>query len=133
MAMTARPDKGKPIVAYRDEKIASAWQREAFDRINGIINDVVPNVKSSIKWAQPVWESPEGPIIFLRSATKHLTLGFWRGAEMDDPHGVLEGDGDRMKHIKFKAIEDVDAEVVRSYVLQAVALNASKGDPTKGK
>jgi hypothetical protein len=133
MAKIVSPDKGKPIDTYRDEKIATEWQKQAFDSIKGIIEEAYPAVKASIKWSQPVWESAEGPMIFLRSASKHLSLGFWRGAEMEDPHGLLEGDGDRMKHIKFKALADVDAEVVRGYVQQAVALNAQKGDPTKGK
>jgi hypothetical protein len=122
MAKSVHPDKGKNILTYREEKIGTEWQRSAFDQLSAIIMEACPTAKASIKWAQPVWESAEGPMIFLRSAAKHLTLGFWRGAEMEDATGVLEGDGDRMKHLKFKSLEG-----------QAVALNAQKGDPTKAK
>ncbi len=133
MAKSVSPDKGKSIDSYRDEKIGSAWQRTAFDQICGIIAEVHPTAKSSIKWAQPVWESTEGPMIFFRSAAKHVTLGFWRGAEFQDPTGVLEGEADRMKHLKIKSLEQMDTELITGFVQQAVALNLQKGDPTKGK
>ncbi len=133
MAKTVSPDKGKSIESYRDEKIASEWQRTALDQIHALIMTVLPSTKASIKWAQPVWESPEGPMIFLRSASKHLTLGFWRGAELEDATGVLEGDGDRMKHVKFKSLEGLDLALVEGFVRQAIALNAQKGNPTMVK
>lgn len=133
MAKTPSPDKGKSIAWYREEKIALGWQRDAFDRLAAIIGEVAPDSKSSIKWAQPVWESPEGLMIFLRSASKHLTLGFWRGAELDDAAAVLEGEGDRMKHLKIKGLDSIDDDIVKGFVRQAVALNSKKGDPTKGQ
>lgn len=133
MAKAVSPDKGKSLAWYRDEKVAADWQRQVLDQANQVIEEACPAVRSSIKWSQPVWETPEGPLAFFRSAAKHATLGFWRGAELTDPEGVLEGEGDRMKHLKFKAGADFDAARVRRFVLEAVALNAQKGDPTKGK
>lgn len=133
MAKTVSPDKGKDISWYRNEKLAVEWQQEAMDRLSAIIQEEYPGVKSSIKWSQPVWETAEGPMIFFRGAAKHVTLGFWRGAEFTDPQGMLEGEGDRMKHLKFKRLEDVEVSLVRDFVRQAIALNARKGDPTKEK
>jgi hypothetical protein len=133
MAKLVSPDKGKEIGWYRDEKLGAEWQKAAFDLVAMVIAEVYPAVRSSIKWSQPVWETQEGPMVFFRGSAKHVTLGFWRGAEMNDTHNMLEGEGDRMKHLKFKRLEDVDPILVRGYVQQAVQLNAQKGDPTKGK
>lgn len=133
MAKAVSPDKGKSLSWYRDAKVASEWQKNLLDRANALIEETCPAVKASIKWSQPVWETQEGPLAFFRSASKHATLGFWRGAELSDPDGLLEGDGDRMKHLKFKSEADFDVELVRRLVIEAVALNAQKGDPTKGK
>lgn len=133
MAKTVNPDKGKSIDTYRAEKITSPWQQAAFDQIKAIIEETYPAIRASIKWAQPVWETAEGPVMYARSSAKHFTLGFWRGAEMQDPTAVLEGEGDRMKHLKFKSLDDVNVELIRGFVTQAVALNARLGDPTKGK
>ena len=32
----------------------------------------------------------------------HVNVGFFRGAELDDPAGLLEGTGKRMRHVKLK-------------------------------
>jgi hypothetical protein len=133
MAQKVSPDKGNTVAWYRDNKVGSEWQRAVLDQLCDLVAAECPGVKSSIKWSQPVWESPEGPMMFARSASKHFSVGFWRGAEFDDPAGRLEGEGDRMKHVKIKGQGDFDLALIQGYVRQAVALNAAKGDPTKGK
>jgi hypothetical protein len=37
-----------------------------------------------------------------------------------------------MRHVKLTGIEDIRREVFQDLVREAVALNLSKGDPTKG-
>ena len=39
--------------------------------------------------------------------TKHVNLGFNRGAELDDPAGQLEGTGKRIRHVKIRARGDL--------------------------
>ena len=58
-----------------------------------------------------------------------MNVGFWRGAELDDPDGALIGEGDRMKHITLRSLADLDADRLAGWVRQAVALNAEKGNP----
>ena len=50
---------------------------------------------------------------------KHANLRFTDGAELDDPSGVLEGTGKRMRHIKIKAQSDVSRPEIRTYLRQA--------------
>lgn len=95
-----------------------------------LVRDAAPGATTSIKWSQPVFESG-GPFAYMRPSKKHVTFGFWRGAELDDPKGLLEGEGDRMKHIKLVALADVPTAEITRMVKQAVALNAKQGDPTK--
>lgn len=39
----------------------------------------------------------------------HVNVGFFRGAELSDPHGLLEGTGKRMRHVKLRPEGGVDA------------------------
>jgi hypothetical protein len=39
----------------------------------------------------------------------HVNVGFFRGAEIDDPDGLLEGSGKFMRHVKLWPGKDVDA------------------------
>lgn len=108
---------------------AGGWQAEAMRKIHAIVVDAAGGVKHGIKWAQPVYEK-YGPLAFLRSAKNHVTLGFWRGAEMIAPKGLLEGAGDKMKHLKIKSVSGIPGAVV-DLVRQAVKLNEKNGDPTR--
>jgi hypothetical protein len=39
----------------------------------------------------------------------HVNTGFFRGAELADPEGLLEGAGKFMRHVKLRPERDVDA------------------------
>jgi hypothetical protein len=39
----------------------------------------------------------------------HVNVGFFRGAEIADPEGLLEGSGKFMRHVKLRPGRDVDA------------------------
>ena len=67
----------------------------------------------------------------MKGAKKHLTFGFWRGIELDDPQGKLEGSGEKMRHLKIKSLQELDTALITGYLRQAVALNAEKGNPTQ--
>ncbi len=97
-----------------------------------LVDQLAPEASCSIKWAQPVWEF-NGPAIWLKAFKHHSSLGFWRGAEMQDLAKRLEGDGDRMRHIKLHSLADVTPELFAPYVIQALELNRLKGDPSKRK
>jgi hypothetical protein len=40
---------------------------------------------------------------YLAVHPKHVNLGFYRGASLPDPTGLLEGTGQQMRHIKLHA------------------------------
>ena len=113
-------------------KRLKGWHVDALRIIRALVARHAPAATLSIKWGQPVWEL-EGPMAFARPAKNHLTFGFWRGAEMKDPNGVLEGDGDRMRHVKITSSEQARSLPLEDFVKQAVKLNEKKGDPTKKK
>jgi hypothetical protein len=39
--------------------------------------------------------------------TNWVSLGFLRGAELDDPEGLLEGSGRLVRHVKIRSIEQL--------------------------
>ena len=110
-------------------KKAASWQADAIRRIAALVGNAAPSATLAIKWGQPVFES-NGAFAYVRPAKAHVTLGFWRGAELDDPKGRLEGEGDRMKHVKYKTPDAIDEAEVAAWVRQAVELNARLGSPT---
>ena len=111
-------------------KKLTGWQADALRIIRALVTRHAPDATLAMKWGQPVWEQ-NGPFAWLRPAAKHVSFGFWRGAELSDPDGHLEGEGDRMRHLKMTSAADLDQLPIEHFVKQAVALNGANGDPTK--
>jgi len=107
-------------------------QQAVVKELRKIIKAAAPKAEEAVKWAQPVYSS-NGPMIYVRAHKAHVNFGFWRGAELSDPKGLLEGEGDRMRHVKIKSLKDVNKAQYTAWVKQAVKLNESKGDPTLKK
>jgi len=44
--------------------------------------------------------------------TAHVNVGFFRGAEIDDPDGLLDGTGKYMRHVRLTPESEVDTEAL---------------------
>jgi hypothetical protein len=64
---------------------------------------------------------PKMPDMFcyIAMASRHVNLGFCRGASMTDPAGVMEGAGRAMRHVKFRSESDLQRPFVRAYLRTA--------------
>jgi hypothetical protein len=56
---------------------------------------------------------------YVAMASRHVNLGFCRGAALADPDGVLEGAGKAMRHIKFRGQADLARPFVRPFIRAA--------------
>lgn len=107
------------------------WQAEIVSSVRQIVLEAAPEANESIKWAQPVYKS-NGPFAYIKAFKNSINFGFWRGVDIADPKGLLQGTGDKMRHVKLNSTDDIDEMAFADFVQQAVLLNMSKGDPTKG-
>jgi hypothetical protein len=127
-----KPQKGsKPYVVAPQKAITVAqyilplpmWQQRLIQTLQHLVFEAAPDTVVSIKSAQPVFES-NGPMAFIRAAKAHVTFGFWRGTELTDTEGILDGEGDRMKIVKVKQDVPPPERALRALVAEAAALNA---------
>ena len=51
--------------------------------------------------------------------SQHVNLGFNDGASLDDPKGILQGSGNRIRHISIKTADDLKRSELRSYIRRA--------------
>jgi hypothetical protein len=117
-----------------DDYIASlnGWQADAVAALRRLIREAAPDAVESIKWAQPVYED-NGPFCYIKAFKSHVNFGFWRGVDIPDPQGLLQGSGDKMRHVRLTRVEDIQTDAFRDMVRSAVRLNRTKGDPTKAE
>lgn len=69
--------------------------------------------------------------------SKHVNLGFNDGATLDDPKGILQGSGSRIRHVTIRTPEDITRPALRAYIRRArkkaIADARKLGEPTPEK
>ena len=48
--------------------------------------------------------------------SSHVNVGFFHGAALDDPAGLLEGAGKRMRHVKVRWAQQVNAPALSELI-----------------
>jgi hypothetical protein len=119
----------KTVDEYIDG-LGGDWRSETVASLRSVVDSAAPAAASTIKWAQPVWES-NGPFAYVKAFRSSVNIGFWRGAQLEDRNGILEGDGDRMKHLTLREGDAIPADELAGFVRQAVELNRELGSPAR--
>ncbi len=59
---------------------------------------------------------------------KWVNLGFYKGVDLPDPAGLMEGTGKKLRHVKVRSLEDAERPEVRKLIEEALAeRNAALG------
>lgn len=58
---------------------------------------------------------------YVNAFRHHVNVGFFRGAELSDPNGLLEGTGKFMRHVKLRPDREVDATALLALINAAYA------------
>ena len=56
---------------------------------------------------------------YVNAFKAHVNVGFFNGAALDDPAGLLEGSGRNMRHVKLRWGEQVDAAALSELIASA--------------
>jgi hypothetical protein len=64
--------------------------------------------------------SPGNAICYVAAYARHVNLGFYRGAELPDPHRALKGTGKKMRHIRFDSLDDLERGDWGIYIRAAI-------------
>ena len=54
----------------------------------------------------------KGEICYIKPLKDSVNLGFFHGANLNDPENLLQGTGKSLRHIKFKKKENIDHQGV---------------------
>lgn len=96
---------------------ATEEQIAVLNALRKLIHDTVGNVSEEIKWNMPVFNNGKD-FAYLRFAKKHITLGFYNIDKIQDPDNLLEGEGNTLKHIKIKSMDEIKPNVIAEWLKQ---------------
>ncbi|HEY3812439.1 MAG TPA: DUF1801 domain-containing protein [Caulobacteraceae bacterium] len=67
----------------------------------------------------PVACVEDAAFAYVHAFKAHVNVGFFQGASLGDPAGLLEGSGKRMRHVKVRWGEKVDAVALSALITAA--------------
>ena len=94
-----------------------AIARHWFDVIRGCGDDV----RELLHDGHPTACVADAAFAYVNAFKAHVNVGFFRGAELADPAGLLEGTGKHMRHVKLRPGGDIDAAALTKLVESAYA------------
>ncbi len=103
-------------LSERDPELG-AIAREWFNRMRACGHDV----RELIHDGCPVACVEDAAFAYVNVFKAHVNVGFFLGAELDDPAGLLEGSGRRMRHVKVRPGVELDFSALSDLVELAYA------------
>jgi hypothetical protein len=79
------------------------------------------DVRELIHDGCPVACVEDAPFSYVNTFKNHVNVGFFYGALLEDPAGLLEGSGKRMRHVKLQPGSAVDTQGLRNLIDAAYA------------
>ena len=58
----------------------------------------------------------DAPFAYVNAFRSHVNVGFFHGASLADPEGLLEGVGKYMRHVKLKPGRTIDAAALEALI-----------------
>lgn len=104
------------------------WMRSHSDELGEIaqywfhvIRDCGDDVRELLHDGQPTACVGDAAFAYVNTFKTHVNVGFFCGAELPDPAGLLEGTGKFMRHVKLRPEHQVDAAELRKLINAAYA------------
>jgi hypothetical protein len=105
--------------------------RDLFMKVREMVREELPDVTEQVAPTQnnAMYGSGQGmkrvegrtvgQVCYIAPFNTHVNLGFFNGAELPDPDGLLEGTGKLLRHVKIRSEADLERPSVRALVRAA--------------
>jgi len=116
-----------PSAVKRDPEI-EVWMNEHSDELGAIakywfdvMRDCGADVRELLHDGHPTACVGDAAFAYVNAFTAHVNVGFFHGAELPDPNGLLEGTGKFMRHGKLRPDGGIDSAALLELVQTAYA------------
>lgn len=89
--------------------------QDVCDHLRGLVKEVLPDAEETVfagyknvSYGTGHSRADEDLICYIAPFKTSANLGFYRGALLPDPHGLLRGTGKLLRHAKFPGHEEID-------------------------
>jgi len=114
-----------PSAARRDPSV-SAWFAKPDDELRRLarpwfeqMRGCGADVRELLHDGHPTACVEDAAFGYVNAFRAHVNVGFFFGAALDDPAGLLEGTGKRMRHVKLRPGQHVDDAALSELIAAA--------------
>jgi hypothetical protein len=114
--------------SVRKDPAVETWMKEHSGDLGaiahhwfGVMRACGDDVRELLHDGSPTVCVADAAFAYVNAFTAHVNVGFFRGAELSDPTGLLEGTGKCMRHVKIKPGTEVDSEALIKLIHAAYA------------
>jgi uncharacterized protein YdeI (YjbR/CyaY-like superfamily) len=119
------------VTAYIEKK--AAWS-DGLNQLRSILATLP--LEETVKWGAPFYTSEGKNIVGMSAFKNYFGLWFIQGALLKDEQNVLinaqEGKTSAMRQWRFTSVDEIDADLIKVYVLEAIE-NQQQGKEIKPK
>lgn len=111
-----------PTATRRDEAV-EAWFNARPDQLGAIaltwfelMRECGEDVRELLHDGHPTACVGEIAFGYVNAFSAHVNVGFFAGAELPDPAGILEGRGKFMRHVKLRPQADINIDALKALI-----------------
>jgi hypothetical protein len=101
-------------------------KRSLVEALRKFVKKQAPALKEAIKWGNVTWIGNDN-VAWIIVYRDHVDFGFFNGALLKDPKGLLDGTGKKLRHVKVFTKADIREGDLAALVKQALTLDAKSG------
>ena len=112
--------------AVRRDPQIETWFSDATNPLRSItrrwfeeMRDCGVDVRELVHDGCPVVCVEDAPFGYVNAFKAHANVGFFNGAMLPDPSGLMEGEGKRMRHVKLRPGKELNADALSDLIAAA--------------
>lgn len=124
--LSGREELWRFASAQKRDSAVEAWFGEGAIELRAIAREWFeelrrcgPDVRELIHDGCPVACAEDAAFAYVNAFKNHVNLGFYYGASLEDPAGLLEGAGKRMRHVKLTPGREPSTKALRALIKAA--------------
>ena len=114
--------------AVKRDPAIDAWMEPHSDKLGAIarrwfeiMRSCGDDVRELLHDGHPTACVGDAAFAYVNAFKDHVNVGFFRGTELSDPNGLLEGTGKFMRHVKLSPEREIDEGALTKLIRTAYA------------
>lgn len=113
------PKKMKVYASFAEwKRDQSAKNKRLVSALSALVKKNAPEFTPTVKWGQGCWTLGEAPKVYIHAEPDHVQFGFYAGAKLRDPKGLLVGSGKHVRHVKVFGTKGIPREALVAFLRQ---------------